>query len=53
MPAAIVSHPYGPPDANVRFFEGNGFIAELLPWSWYYPQGTCAIVVTMNEDRAA
>ncbi|HTC52012.1 MAG TPA: hypothetical protein VK700_08765 [Steroidobacteraceae bacterium] len=45
-PVAILSHSYVPWDACVTFARQRNLIPERLPFSWYYPERTIAVLFT-------
>lgn len=47
---AVLTHTYESLKNVRQFAEANSLNAEVLPWSWYYPNGTLAVLFT---SRAA
>lgn len=45
-PKAILSHTYASWDRCLGFALEHGLYAEQLPFSWYYPGGTIAVLFT-------
>jgi hypothetical protein len=45
-PVAILSHSYAPWDDCVTFARQRNLIPERLPFSWYYPERTIAVLFT-------
>ena len=47
--AALITHTYMSLRNVLQFTAENELNAEVLPWSWYYPGGTIAVLLTANE----
>ena len=45
---ALVTHSYVPREDMEKFAHAYGYAMEFLPWSWYFPNGTTAAVMTPN-----
>jgi hypothetical protein len=45
-PVAIITHSYNSFAQVAEFARSEGLLAEELPYSWYYPGGTVAVVLT-------
>lgn len=50
-PVAILSHSYANWETLQAFAEKNGFNAEPLSASWYYPSGTQAVLFTVRPSE--
>jgi hypothetical protein len=51
-PAAILTHSYKSWESLVAFATTQGLNIERLPYSWYYPGGCTAALLTPKEVRA-
>jgi hypothetical protein len=49
-PVAILSHTYVPWDDCVTFARQRNLVPERLPFSWYYPERTTAVLFTRRVE---
>lgn len=52
-PVAILTHSYAPIESCLEFARQRGLTAELLPFSWYFPGRSVAVLFTKQTTPGA